>query len=293
LVSIYEALYKEEISHELIDIKDLNPVTYNEKYKGNLYCTTKHCSAKLSYVSRNGISDHFRTWRESPHIETCLYYFEKNKSRGGRRTEGLISSTASDERIKRSLREAFALEMMSDEQKQKRLERDRERRRAKRDREKIRGTKDLKPEQRIVSNPQEIDETTSNDSFRLFKKNADNLQGTDIGQTRTVTGKFKKVGINNITNVVVQIEKNTINVDIKFEEAFFAVNDRYIGLFPYLDRYHRDNAGMIFSATGEVRYSEITERYEIVVYTSVGFLIHGKSLESIAADYAIRDNDIS
>ena len=77
MVSIYEALYKEEISHELIDIKDLNPVTYNEKYKGNLYCTTKHCSAKLSYVSRNGISDHFRTWRESPHIETCLYYFEK------------------------------------------------------------------------------------------------------------------------------------------------------------------------------------------------------------------------
>ncbi len=293
MVSIYEALYKEEISQELIDIKNLNPVNYNEKYKGKLYCTTKHCPAKLSYISRNNGSDHFRTWRESPHIESCLYYFEKNKTRGGRRTEGFITGTASDERIRRSLREAFALEIMSDEERKNRLERDRERRRTKREREKIRGAKDFMPEQRIVSNPEEIDETTAIDSFRLFKKNADSLKDTDIGQTRTVTGRLKKVGINNLMNVVVQIEKHRIKVDIKFEEAFFAVNNRYKGLFSYLDRYYKDNDEIIFSATGEVRHSEITERYEIVVYTSVGFLIHGRSLESISAEYAIRDNEIS
>jgi len=292
LVSIYEALYKEEDRQELININNLNPVTYNEKYKGNLYCTITNCTAKLSFVSRNGISNHFRTWRESPHIETCLYYFEKTKSREGRRTEGRVTGYASDERIKKSLREAFVLEMMSEEQRRKRLERDRERRR-KREREKIRGTKDITPEHRIASNPEEIDETTVTDSFRLFKKSADMLKETDLDHTRTVTGKLKKVEINNPENVVIQVEKNNVDVDIKFEEVFFAVNNHYKGLFRFLDRFFRENINLIFSATGEVRYSKITERYEIMVYTSVGFLVHGKTLESIAAEYTIRDNENS
>ncbi|MCS0823927.1 hypothetical protein NX029_08085 [Cytobacillus firmus] len=291
MVSIYEALYKEENRQELIDINILNPITYSKKYKGNLYCTTTNCTAKLSFVSRNGFSNHFRTWRESPHIETCLYYFEKTKSGEGRRTEGHVTGSVGDERIKRSLREAFALELMSEEQRQKRLERDRERRKIKREREKIRGTKDITPSHRIISNPDEIDETTPADSFRLFKKNADMLKETDLGHTRTVTGKLKKVKINNPANVVIQVEKNNVEVDIKFEEVFFAVNDRYKGLFRFLDRYFRDNNNLIFSATGEVRYSKITERFEIIVYTSVGFLIHGKTLGSIAAEYAIRDNE--
>lgn len=292
LVSIYEAYYMGNNKKELIDINNINAADYNNKYKGHLYCTTTNCTAKLSYVFRDNNSDHFRTWRESPHIETCLYYFEKTRSREGRRTEGQVIGLASDERIIRSLREAFALEMMTEAEKVKRLERDREKRRTKRERDKIRGSKDSTPAHRIVSNPDEIDETTLTDGFRLFKKNADALKEGDIGQTRTVTGILKRVKINNSTNTVIVVEKNKIKVDIKFEEAFFAANNRYIGMFHYLERYFNDFNNLVFSATGEVRFNETTGRYEIVVFNSVGFLIHGKMLERIAADYSIADDEL-
>ncbi|PAD25237.1 hypothetical protein CHH62_13190 [Niallia circulans] len=291
MVSIYEAYYRDNDKQELVDINNITVDDYNNKYKGHLFCTTTNCTAKLSYVTRDNNANHFRTWRESPHIESCIYFFEKTKSREGRRTEGEVTGTASDERIKRSLREAFALEMLSEAERNKRLERDREKRRIRRERERIRGARDISPVHRIVTNPDEINETTLSDGFRLFKKNADALQERDIGQTRTVTGILKNVVINNSTNCTVDIEKNNIKVSIKFEEAFFAANNRFIGMFHYIERYFNENNGLLFSATGEVRYNQKSNQYEIVVFNSIGFLVHGKSLESIAAEYSIMDNE--
>ncbi|HDR4509986.1 TPA: hypothetical protein QCQ29_000376 [Bacillus cereus] len=290
MVSIYEANYKGKGVKELIYIDSVNPANYVDKYRGNLYCATANCSAKLAYVHKENDSDHFRTWRGSPHIETCLFYFEKVATRGGKKTEGQVNGIASDERIKQSLRDAFLLEMMSEEQKNKQRERDKERRRRKREREKIRGGTKKTPAQRIVSNPDEINENLVSNGIRLYKKGADALKEKDLGDTRTVTGQLKKVLINDSKNVVVEVERNNVQVDIKFEEAFFAANKNYIGMFHYIERYLNEHQNLVFSATGEVRFSKINNRYEIVVFNSVGFLIHGKTLNAIAVEYSLRDN---
>ncbi len=289
MVSIYEAYYIENGKQELININNITVADYVDRYKGNLYCTMPNCSAKLSYVSRENHSDHFRTWRESPHVETCLYFFEKIKTREGRRIAGETTGIVSDERIKRSLLEAFALEMMSEEQRKLMREKEREKRK-RRARNKIRGSEEATPAQRIISNPKDIDENTQSGGFRLYKKGADALSEKDIGETRTVTGKLKRIKIEGSKNVLIEIEKNTKKVEIMFEEAFFAANNRYTGMFHFIERYLNDYGELLFSATGEVRKNKKNERYEVVVFNSVGFLIHGKNLESIATEYAMEDN---
>ncbi|KLA23260.1 hypothetical protein B4080_1995 [Bacillus cereus] len=61
-------------------------------------------------------------------------------------------------------------------------------------------------------------------------------------------------------------------------------------MFHYIERYLYEHRNLIFSATGQVRFSETNNRYEIVVFNSVGFLIHGKTLDAIAVEYVLRDN---
>ncbi|EJR73258.1 hypothetical protein IK7_05764 [Bacillus cereus VD156] len=290
MVSIYEAIYKEKDTQELIYIESVNPGNYVNKYREKLYCTTENCSAKLTYVHKENNGDHFRTWRDSPHIESCLFYFEKVNAREGRRNEGQVTGVVSDERIKKSLKDAFLFEMMSEEQKRRNRERDKERRRRKKEREKINERKKTIPVQRIVSNPDEINENLVTSGIRLYKKSADALKEKDLGDTRTVTGQLKRIQINGNNNVVIEVEKNNVQVDIKFEEAFFAANKRYSGMFHYIERYLYEHRNLIFSATGQVRFSETNNRYEIVVFNSVGFLIHGKTLDAIAVEYVLRDN---
>ncbi|GGE76093.1 hypothetical protein [Priestia taiwanensis] len=291
MISIYEANYKKKEKQELIYIDSVNPANYIDKYRGNLYCATANCSAKLAYVHKENDSDHFRTWRGSPHIETCLFYFEKVATREGKRTEGQVTGIVSDERIKNSLREAFLLEMMSKEQKKRQRERDKERRKRKREREKIRGGTKKEAAQRIVSNPDEINENLISGGMRLYKKSADALKEKDLGETRTVTGQLKRVLINSSKSIVIEVEKNNVQVNIKFEEAFFAANKSYVGMFHHIERYLNEHRNLVFSATGEVRFSKISNRYEIVVFNSVGFLIHNKTLNRIVVEHSLIDEN--
>ncbi|MEB9368437.1 hypothetical protein [Bacillus cereus] len=291
MAGIYEAIYKGEDGEELIDIDSVTPTNYLEKYRENLYCTTTNCSAQLAYVHKDNDSNHFRTWRDSKHIETCLFYFKKIATRERNRTDGQVNGIASDEKIKQSLKDAFLLEMMSEEQKKKQRERERARRQRKRERDRTPGGIEKKPAQKIVSNPDEINGTLESNGTRLYKRSADALKEKDLGNTRTVTGQLKKVWINSIENVVVEVEKNKVQVDIKFEEAFFAANQNYKGMFHYLERYLNEYQNLSFSATGEVRFSKTNNRYEIVVFNGIGFLIHGKTLSAIAVEYSLKDND--
>ena len=290
MARIVDAYLLENKKKKLISLSNISATDYSDKFKGKLYCTTPNCSAKLSYVYRDNFGSHFRTWRESPHAEHCIYYFEKTKSREGRRREGLITGTVSDDRIRNSLRDAFALEMMTEEQRKSKLERDREKRRLRKERYKTKSSKDAQPAQKVVTNPDEISRNTPSIGFKLYKKSADALKESDIGQTRTVIGNLIEVQEKG-NNALVRIQKKGIVVDVKFEEAFFAANNRYKGMFHYINRYLNDMGDLFFAATGEVRVNKNTSNYDVVVFNSIGFLIHGKSLEGIAAEYAIIDND--
>ncbi len=286
---IMEALYKNDNQNQIIDIRDISAGEYSDKYKGNLFCTTHLCTAQLSFVFKENNSSHFRTWRESRHNEDCLYYFEKIKERVGNRQNGYVEGTVSGDQIKRSLLEAFENEILSEAERNQKRENERENRARRKRNKMVRGANEH-PVQRIVTDPSKINENVTTTGTRLYKRDADALKDTDLGHTRTVTGRLISIEYSN-TNAVVHVEKNNKKVVIKFEEAFFSINTQYQGLFHNIEKYMEENTNIIFSATGEVRENKINECYELVVFDGVGFLIHGRSLQALASEYARKDNE--
>lgn len=285
---ITEALYKKKDQQQIINIGEITAGDYRDIYKSNLFCTTNGCNAQLSYVYKQNNSSYFRTWRESPHIEQCIYYFEKTNVRTGNRQNGYQDGIVSREQILRSLKEAFEFENMSVAKRNEKREKEREAR-IRRNRNRIRSGSNEQPAQRIVSDPSKITED-ARAGTRLYKRDADALKDTDLGQTRTVTGILKRIEYSEL-NAVIQIEKNKKTVTIKFEEAFFAINTHYQGMFHHIERFVNEYDDIVFSATGEVRAKTVSGEYELIVFDGIGFLIHGRSLESLASEYAIRDNE--
>ncbi|MGG0776925.1 hypothetical protein ABE060_17085 [Bacillus rugosus] len=285
MVSIYEAVYINGKEKALISLDDINTEDYLQKYREKLFCTTTNCKAKLSYVNRPGNRSHFRTWRESQHSESCIHFFEKKGGRIGVKQSGVQTGSVSTDQMRRSVREAFELEMLSEEERVRRREADRKKRQNRTQRRKVTNTIE-QPEIRIVTDPTEKTEDSNGVNGRLYKRNADALKETDLGHTRTVTGIVKSVKTGK-NSAQVRVYKNGRFVNIKFEEAFFAATPQYEGLFHYIDRFAEENNNVIFCAVGEIRRSKQSGEFEIVVFDREGLLIHGRTLPSLAASYSI------
>ncbi|MES5056374.1 hypothetical protein ACOTSX_08270 [Bacillus velezensis] len=285
MVSIYEAIYNNGKEKVLINLDDINMEDYLKKYRGKLFCTTTSCKAKLSYVNRPGKRSHFRTWRESPHSQSCIHFFEKEDGRIGVRQSGVQNGSVSTDQMRKSVREAFELAILSEEERVRRRESDRQKRQSRKQRRKVTANVE-QPAIRIVTDPAKKTEDSNRVNGRLYKRNADALRETDLGHTRTVTGIVKSVETGK-KSAQVRVYKNGIFVNIKFEEAFFASVPQYEGLFHYISRFATENTNVIFCAVGEVRHSKQNGEFELVVFESEGLLIHGRTLPSLAASYSI------
>lgn len=70
-----KALYKNDTEIKIINAYDITPLEYQEKYKGNLYCTGEGCSAELVHMElqKRGDIRCFRTLQNSKHIDGCPY----------------------------------------------------------------------------------------------------------------------------------------------------------------------------------------------------------------------------
>ncbi|MDI3412392.1 hypothetical protein QKW52_27895 [Bacillus sonorensis] len=212
-------------------------------------------------------------------------FFEKEDGRVGVRQSGVQTGSVSTDQMRRSVREAFELEILSEEERVRRREADRQKRQNRKRRRKVTATVE-QPAIRIVTDPAEKSEDSNRINGRLYKRNADALKETDLGHTRTVTGIVKSVETGK-KRAMVRIYKNGTFVNIKFEEAFFAVTPQYEGLFHYIGRFAEENNDVIFCAVGEVRQNKQSQEFELVVFEREGLLIHGRTLPSLAAFYSI------
>lgn len=72
----------------------------------------------------------------------------------------------------------------------------------------------------LITNPEEST-TASSDTKggRLLKRNIDALKDKDIGKTRTVIGSFLEIQQTD-KRTIIRVQKNSVYLDIKFEEAF-------------------------------------------------------------------------
>ena len=82
-----EAIFKSNAFEQTIDATAIHSMSdYQENYRGNLYCCTPGCPAKVKWVSHNGKMPFFATWPYSQHASSCPYAFERDPSKTAERS---------------------------------------------------------------------------------------------------------------------------------------------------------------------------------------------------------------
>ncbi|WP_342599815.1 hypothetical protein MHB48_01410 [Psychrobacillus sp. FSL H8-0483] len=283
MVKIFDSIYVNNGQKIVLDLKNITPKGYTEKYRRKLFCSTEGCNAKLSFVAKSGNRSYLRTWRYNLHSKHCPHFLDKEEGEmGSRRTNVQIGVVYGDQ-MNRSQKEAFELEVLSEEERVKRLE---NKSRHKNKRKLTRGRRTSEQLTiHMILDPSKLTEDFPKLKARLYKRDVDTLKKSDLGQARMLIGRIQSVEYS-ARNVIVRIFKNDTYMNVKFEEAFFASAPTYINMFPYIQRFSEENDSVIFCATGEVRKNMENDEFELIVFNKEGLLIHGMTLPSLVASYA-------
>ncbi|MEK4484265.1 hypothetical protein MHH81_01505 [Psychrobacillus sp. FSL H8-0484] len=283
MVKIFDSIYLNNGQKIVLDLKNITPKGYTEKYRRKLFCSTEGCNAKLSFVAKSGNRSYLRTWRYNLHSKHCPHFLDKEEGETvSRRTNVQIGVVYGDQ-MNRSQKEAFELEVLSEEERVKRLE-NKSRQRNNRNKRLRRRSTSEQLTIHMILDPSKLTEDSPKIKARLYKRNVDTLKKSDLGQARTLIGRIQSVESSE-RNVIVRIFKNDTYMNVKFEKAFFASAPTYINLFPYIQRFSEENDSVIFCATGEVRNSMENDEFELIVFNKEGLLIHGMTLPSIVSSY--------
>ncbi|MGE6370835.1 hypothetical protein ACQKDB_17130 [Planococcus kocurii] len=234
---------------------------------------------------------YLRTWRNSLHSENCTHYTYEVKNGTRKLLSGETLAIASEDQIRRSLKQGYELELMTDEEREKRNEENRR----KRNNRVRRNSGNNKSEQLsivLVTNPEEVTEALNEvKGGRLLKRNVDTLTTGDLWKTRTIIGYFSELK-HSKERTVIRVVKNGSFLDIKFEEAFFAAAPEYQEMFHLIERFAKENGGIIIVATGEVKRNEEKNEFSVSVFDKHGLLVQGKSLIDLAREYALGHFDL-
>lgn len=268
----------------MLDLKNITPKGYTEKYRRKLFCSTEGCNAKLSFVAKSGNRSYLRTWRYNLHSNQCPHFFDKEEGDMGSRRPHVQIGVVYGDQMDRSQKEAFELEVLSEEERVKRLE-DKSRQRNNRNKRLRRSSTSEQLTIHMMLDPSKLTEDSPKIKVRLYRRDVDALKKNDLGQTRTLIGRIQSVDYSE-RNAIVRIFKNNTYMNVKFEKDFFASAPTYINLFPYIQRFSEENDSVIFCATGEVRKNIDNDEFELIVFNKKGLLIHGMTLPSLEASYA-------
>ncbi|WP_285765898.1 hypothetical protein [Peribacillus sp. SI8-4] len=286
MASVDEVIYSSDNNDVKISIESITTKDYEEKYRGNLYCTFIGCEAKMSYVYDSKLNrGYFRNWRNEQHSTDCVYFTANVKSKSGSYKEGEVFGVLTKKQKYDSLDRAFDLLSMTEEEKEKR----RKERRNKPKKETTIET-NPKPEIKIVLDLSEESTVSKVDDKikpRLgSSKTADRLNDTDLNKTKTVYGFLNTVSLENGKFAITMIYQNIL-VDVKFEEAFTANSPDAPGYFHHIKRYYEEYENVPFAALGEIRKNRISGRFEVIVYDSESLKINRMTLLSLAAFYSL------
>lgn len=288
MATIYTAIFRNDNKEEEIDLFALTPEKYYKTYKNNLFCSEADCFAKLSYVVMPGNKkrSYLRKWRNSPHSENCIHYTEEVRDGIRKLRSGETLAIASEDQIRRSLKQGYELELMTEEEREKRKEENR-RKRNNRIRSNSGKNKSEQLSIVLVTNPEEATEALNEGKGgKLLKRNIDALATGDLWKTRTIIGYYSDLE-HSKERTVIRVVKNGSFLDIKFEEAFFAAAPEYQEMFHLIERFAKENDGIIIVATGEVRRNEEKNEFSVSVFDRNGLSVHGKRLVDLAREYAL------
>jgi len=254
---------------------------YESVYKGNLWCTTLGCQARIVYVHLAGTGGHFRTWKHDDHSDSCMHKFERFAGKVGGWTSQVIDVELSPTKKGKALDEAFELAKRSG------MERP-----AIRSRPKGRSSRtartNIRTQQTNLVLSDGIDEETIKQRGlrppRIYKRDARALRQSDIGKVKLVYGFITSVDYGE-SSALILVDGGNKDVHVRFEEAFFASNPRYAGLFHHAHRLCSEQQNAIFTGIGEVRRGR-SDEFELFVYNGEEFKIQNATLLMLAAHYS-------
>nr|WP_278430426.1 hypothetical protein [Brevibacillus laterosporus] len=284
---IISALYRDKgIEKELLP-NQIELESYEKFYKGNLYCTTNQCNARLVYVYKVGTTGFLRTWQFDNHIDDCIYKFERIAGRKGINVEYTLNVELSEERKNRSLKEAFKQALLTEEEREQiRIKRKNKRKNPTTDKT------ELGPKITLVRNDGISEDEAKTEGVRgrnLLKREAHALKESDVGQLRTLFGNIKGLEYSS-SGAMITIENKNKFVYVKFEEAFIANSPNDLGLFHFIERYCKEiKHKALFVGIGQVQESKDGKAYDFIVFHGNEFTVHGMSLRTLAAKYARED----
>lgn len=275
MAKIFETIYRTTEQELPISLNNLTSKNYRNKYKGYLFCSTENCSSMISYVSLTGNKSYLRTWRNNVHAKHCIHHSEKILEKKGKSSSGVVFGLITEEQMTRSLREAFAMEILTDEERELRRIENLLKTRSPKKKQVSRNSEQLTIA--LAVDPLDIDKATKDVKGRLLKRDADALSIKDINQTRTVIGIFEE-GEYSSSRPIIRVQKNDVFVNFLFEEAFFSETEEYRRMLPLVSQYAKENGTTIIIVTGRVKESEETGEFEVAVFDRRGLSIQVNTL---------------
>ncbi|MGZ4107806.1 MAG: hypothetical protein ACXVO1_10765 [Tumebacillaceae bacterium] len=278
---ILSALHIEEGEQNELTPHQIKGHLYEQKYKGKLFCTTLGCNAKLVFVQNGTPAGYFRTWKYEHHIEGCVYRFHREIGRIGIRRELEFHVEASPVKKGKAMDEAFAIAKRKADKMELIQSVKKSRKSAA-----GRGAGESAQVKLVLFEGIEEEEMKREGirSPRILKRDALALKDSDVGRVRLVYGVISDVEAE-ASRAVVRLDGGNKAVHVRFDEAFFAINPMYEGLFHYAKRYCEANRNVIFTGYCEVR-SGTNGDYELFVYQGRDLKLQNTTLLSLADYYA-------
>ena len=270
-----------------ITLRDITSTIYENKFKGNLYCPSENCSAKISYS--RGKKAHFKTWRMDKHSSDCIFQFDRIAMNTGENITSTVHVESPSDRKQNALAEAFRMMNLSDEEiaaiHTNSTLKPRIKQRA------ITGSKkNVTGMQMVLFEGEEFDDQLVKPRAYICKRLVDEIRKTDIGKVRLVMGNI--VGVKSVDEVAeIVVENNNQRIKVVFEEAFIAerLNSSYLNKYWSIERLMKETDNVQFTGIGDVRMKSIAESPELVIYHGSDFKINNKDMSSLAAQFTRRD----
>lgn len=287
-MSILSALYY--IDNELIQEltrRDIDYQAYHNLYKGNLFCPTQECPARVVFVS--GQRSYFKTWVNDDHDDNCLHKFDRETGRRAVNFLGNINVPIPEERIQRSLRSAYNDSTLTEEE----LEARRQRRADRRRNNPVTRGRETRPRLNPAVDHNQVDGDATTLGMRhpnLLQRDADTFRESDIGMTRILKRCIIEDVTHNTESAIIRVAKGNSKIEVKFGQAFIANSPNSLSLFHHIIRFVRENGQVKFTAVGQVLLSQ-DGNYEFVVFGADRFLIENMSLLGLATYYARDQNN--
>lgn len=292
---INEALYKYDENERIITLHQMAHEEDIQHIKNHLYCAQDGCDCKIEYVPQGQKNAYFKKWRgdDYEHDENCIYHTNNVNGRRPIRRDGTVNSTLDHQRKRRIARDVYQKYTETAEQRESRLQRQRERRRNVNVTPINRTNNNLDPQRildsRVTTNPDAENVMEVERAPRLLRRYSINDIGeSNLHETLVVVGPLIKVEndfqTSSAKRSVLTISDANHNNEFKiFLDPVFFVNS-FANIDSVLENLHTavensENAEeFILTAIGEILIRE--NSLSMAVYNDEDLSLNGRGIFS-------------